>query len=320
VEKVPVKTQAPPPPSLTPSAVTLARLESQLFVPADGSSYRWSLVEGDAGGTISPQGFYLAPETNGSYHIIAERSTDGAQAQATVTVVIRDLVDSGGQVLPNTRIHAVYWGDHTVLPPDGIQAVEAFFNGLNGSAYLGIVNQYLRGTPASVEFVQTILDDANPPPVLNPSGIQVQDEVCRIIERDGLNLTEGDIVFVFRSAPAVAEANQGACGWHLMLECNGQSIAVAYVATPAGSGGSCVGLLECGGYSAGAMGMVNFSAHEFIESITDPNAFVPSWLDDGGDEAADKCINDRATCSSLPNGTFLLPQIYSNATHTCVLE
>ncbi len=54
----------------------------QIFV-ADGAT-SWSVVEGDAGGTIDAMGMYVAPTTPGTYHV---RAFDGTHAGlATVTV------------------------------------------------------------------------------------------------------------------------------------------------------------------------------------------------------------------------------------------
>lgn len=61
----------------------------------DGPRYprqpvKWSVVEGDKGGTITPAGLYTAPPLEGVFHVRAEREDfPGVSAEATVTVKAR---------------------------------------------------------------------------------------------------------------------------------------------------------------------------------------------------------------------------------------
>lgn len=58
----------------------------------DGPRYprqpvKWSVVEGEAGGTVTRQGLYTAPGKPGTYHVKAEREDfPGVSAEATVKV------------------------------------------------------------------------------------------------------------------------------------------------------------------------------------------------------------------------------------------
>lgn len=75
---------------ITPPAATLAVGGSQTFVARvdniPNQLVRWGVTEG-AGGTITKNGFYTAPATAGTYHIVATSVADPTKsAAATVTV------------------------------------------------------------------------------------------------------------------------------------------------------------------------------------------------------------------------------------------
>ena len=156
---------------------------------------------------------------------------------------------------------------------------------------------------------------------VNPDPQEVESEVCRVLDAHGLKPSLGDVFFIYRSTPAVVDPAQGVvCGWHANLQCHGQSMVVSYVAGPAGSNGACIGKAQCNTLSAGATAMVNITAHEFMESITDPDIDRGAWIDEKGAEIADKCAFDSGYCVGLTGGVFLLPSQYSNRTQTCVIE
>jgi hypothetical protein len=77
--------------AVSPVAVTLATGERQVFTCAvTGSSdtaCTWSVQEGTSGGTITSAGRYTAPQTAGTYHVVARSHADSTKsATATVTV------------------------------------------------------------------------------------------------------------------------------------------------------------------------------------------------------------------------------------------
>jgi hypothetical protein len=82
---------------ITPKAPKVAPGATITFSAAinyepDGPRYprqpvRWSVVEGDKGGTITRAGLYTAPGLEGVYHVRAEREDfPGIAAEAEVTV------------------------------------------------------------------------------------------------------------------------------------------------------------------------------------------------------------------------------------------
>src|SRR5205085_3815787 len=76
--------------TVSPAVATLAQGSTQVFTAAvTGGNPRvtWSILEGDAGGSIDGSGSYAAPRVPGIYHVIAASAADGSRrATATVTV------------------------------------------------------------------------------------------------------------------------------------------------------------------------------------------------------------------------------------------
>ena len=79
-----------------PTAIQLAPGAKAVFRPSlnypKGVNYlrppvKWSVQEGDAGGTVDLMGHYTAPAASGTYHVVVERTdAKGVRAIATVTV------------------------------------------------------------------------------------------------------------------------------------------------------------------------------------------------------------------------------------------
>lgn len=77
--------------TVSPGAVRLAPGGTQTFASVvtgtANVSVTWSVTEGSAGGSVSSTGSYVAPGTNGTYHVVATSNADSSKsATATVTV------------------------------------------------------------------------------------------------------------------------------------------------------------------------------------------------------------------------------------------
>lgn len=70
--------------SVLPAELTVPVGRSQIFVAPDSTGVTWSVLEGDAGGSVDANGRYTAPKKAGTYHLVA--STGSASGEATVTV------------------------------------------------------------------------------------------------------------------------------------------------------------------------------------------------------------------------------------------
>ncbi|HET6330862.1 MAG TPA: hypothetical protein VFF76_08760 [Holophagaceae bacterium] len=81
---------------IEPATIQLAPGATTVFRPSlnypKGVNYlrppvKWSVQEGDAGGTVDIMGRYTAPSATGTYHVVVERTdAKGVRAIATVTV------------------------------------------------------------------------------------------------------------------------------------------------------------------------------------------------------------------------------------------
>lgn len=81
---------------IDPTNITLAPGASAVFRPSlnypKGVNYlrppvKWSVQEGEGGGSVDLGGHYTAPATAGTYHVVVERTdAKGVRALATVTV------------------------------------------------------------------------------------------------------------------------------------------------------------------------------------------------------------------------------------------
>jgi nitrous oxidase accessory protein NosD len=67
------------------------------------SATTWSIDEGAAGGTVSEAGLYTAPQTAGTYHVVARSTADPSQLdRATVTVIPAVIPPAGPQLYVST--------------------------------------------------------------------------------------------------------------------------------------------------------------------------------------------------------------------------
>jgi hypothetical protein len=274
----------------------------------------WSIQEGAEGGTIDSLGQYIAPgDHEGVYHVVATSRTDPSKTgMATVTVQRFDLLDHGGNVAASTRTFALWWGRASAFPADARAVVESLLTGLDGSTYLGVVDEYLRGTHATTSFGGSLFDDATVPPSANPAESVVGGKACSALAANGIANRAGDLVFVITSTfPA---GTLPFCAWHSWVTCNDEALLVVYLPNPEGTPCGRMGN-GCNTFSPEATALGTFAAHELMESITDP--YITTWQDLLGDEIADKCFG-LAACVPLSTGTLQLQPLYSNALHACV--
>ena len=223
------------------------------------------------------------------------------------------LVDHGGKVLPTSHTYAIFWGTPSAFPSDATSGLESLLAGFGGSGYLAIANQYLRGGSATSFFVAGYSDPSSPPSH-SPKTSTIVGEACSVINANGLTADTDALYVVFTSNfPHV-----GFCAWHDHGSCNGVDIQVAYLPNTAGVGGCDPGnLFNCNSYSQGTRSIADSLAHEFMETVTDPD--ISAWYDQNGQEIGDKCNFNYGSCVKLGNGTsWQLQKEWSNAAGGCV--
>jgi hypothetical protein len=69
----------------------------------------------------------------------------------------------GGTVLPSPTTYAIWWGKPSDFPSDERQKIDELLEGLDGSAYLAIADQYMLGQKAHTHFGGNLFDDSAPP-------------------------------------------------------------------------------------------------------------------------------------------------------------
>jgi hypothetical protein len=246
-----------------------------------------------------------APDPSGNVRSMALSTASRVTGSATVNVT-----DHGGLVLPSSVTYAVYWGNPADFPADLQTGMTQLLGGFNGSSYLGIMEQYMRGTPISSSFGGT-LTDTSAPPSHPPKASDLGAEVCNLVGTPN----PGALYIIFTSnAPKISY-----CAWHDKATCNGVTFQVAYMPNQAqlpGCSPYTKKNLGCNGYSDGTVTTADSVAHEFSETITD--AHIDAWYDKNGAEIGDKCNYNYTACVKLGNGSLWQIQAeWSNAISGC---
>ena len=124
--------------TVSPSVITLERNQPAQFsaqvAGTANNQVTWSVVEGNAGGTISSEGIYTAASTTGTFHVKATSVADGTSAGTGMVVV-------GTPIPPNTLLTSVWgsgpndvWavGFDTIYHWDGTQWTSTFIESKYG--------------------------------------------------------------------------------------------------------------------------------------------------------------------------------------------
>ena len=247
------------------------------------------------------------PTLRATRHVLRRLAPRG-----TATPTPGALVDHGGRVLPNPHVYAIWWGPASGFPADAVSGLTTFFNGLSGSGYLKIAQQYLRGAAVSSSPVTNLSDPGRPPAQVTAASLGA--EVGRLTKQKPDPL---GIYFVFATNFPTG-ANY--CAWHDAATVGGRRVAVAYmpnVSLVAGcDGGNQFGLHQ----SAGTRALASVTAHELMEAVTDadPSSRL-AWVDASDQEIGDKCAWMFASPVTLSNGSkWQLQEQWSNSAGGCV--
>lgn len=226
------------------------------------------------------------------------------------------LIDHGGNVLPASNTYAIWWGTASSFPSDAESGIDSLFDGFNGTSFLGIAKQYMRGAAVSTAFHTNWLDGSSPP-ARSPSTSTIVAEACKVIGANGATPDPTAVYFVYTSNFPGGHVNY--CAWHSDGTCNGVTIQVAYMPNTTGISGCDPGdLYGCNTYSQGTRSLANVTSHEYMESITDPD--ISAWYDSGGSEIGDKCAWQFSSCVSLGGGKWQLQEEWSNSAGGCAQD
>jgi hypothetical protein len=253
-----------------------------------------------------------APEQTGSLAEGIAGGNEHLRGMSKATAGPTPLIDHNGPVLTASNTYAIFWGTGG-FPSDEVAGVETLLGGLNGTSYLGIADQYMRGGGATTSY-QGATYVASAPPSHAPKASDLGKEVCSLFGTPDPN---GIYFFFTNNFPHVSY-----CAWHAGASCNGVTFQVGYMPNMQGVSGCSptkTTMLSCNGLSAGTVSLLDGLAHEFMEATTDPQ--ISAWYDKNGQEIGDKCNFVYGGCVQLndPSKTqVLLQQEWSNSANGCV--
>jgi hypothetical protein len=228
----------------------------------------------------------------------------------------KNLIDHGGNILPNSTIFYIWWGNLSAWPNDYLSLTN-LASGLKGSAFLNdIFPQYMRNLGITTQFNTSLYDNSSTPPSRGPSTSTIVSEACKVIAANGYK-PDSTAIYVVLTSNFPRHVNY--CAWHGLGTCNGTTIQVAYMPNTTGVSGCNDPQFTCNTYSQGTNSIANVLSHEISEAITDPD--LNAWYDSSGSEIGDKCAWTFQSCVNLANGSsWQLQREWSNSASGCVQQ
>jgi hypothetical protein len=239
--------------------------------------------------------------TDAATHHLNQRGAPHGATKAS------NLIDHGGSVLSISHVYVIWWGTSSAWASDVQSGMATFFGGLNGSAYANTASQYMRQHPLSITLSGTKADPSNPPKRVNAGTLGAE------VAKEFTTVDSSGIYFVFTSN---FPSGGSYCAWHSATSVNGTPIAVAYMPNSTNIAGCNPQNLYGLSCSEGLRSLANFSAHEFMEAITNP--LISAWYDSSGSEIGDKCAWKFSSPVSLSGSTWQLQEEWSNTVSSCV--
>lgn len=234
--------------------------------------------------------------------------TTGAAQPAT-------LVDHGGAVLADPRVHVIWWGQATAFPADVRTTVGGVLSALDGSAHLALAAQYLRGaTPHVTYSAADDWADATTAPAAATFD-DVAAEVARYLAATGTTPDPDGIYVVLSTRPATGTE----CAWHITrtVTTGGSAALVRLAYVPDGTGSTrCAVSTTSTVASRASLSAAASTVHEILETMADP---IPgaTWTDAAGHEIVDPCaawVGD----ATLRGGLVVpLQRVWDNAGQVC---
>ena len=225
------------------------------------------------------------------------------------------LIDHGGKLLPSSTTYAIWWGS-SGFPSDEQGAIPTLLQGFGGSTYLATADQYMRGGKATSSFAKAFTDPSAPPSH-GPSVNTIVNEVAKVLAGNNITPDPNAIYFVYTSNfPKVRY-----CAWHAAGSIGSVTVQVGYIPNTTGVSGCAPpgGYTANNGLTQGTQSIADSTAHEFMETVTDP---IPTtgWADKNGQEIADKCVTFYGSLVRLSSSRtqWQLQGEWSNAAGGCV--
>jgi hypothetical protein len=289
---------------------------------ANGRTFHWAISP--PGPTLMQDGRLFAALAPGTYVVTATSETLSATSNL---IIYDDLVDGSGPILAQSKIHALWWGDPAAFPSDAKAAIEKMLSDLNSSLYFGNVAEYMRGATPQTSFLGSVTDSWSTPPT-DPSAIEqpgaplISRELCSVLAREGIEPDRNSIYVVYGSTFPTGATWTGFHEWSscsTVVAPDEVAFPIAYVPVP--DEAHLPGVIgQCNSLSAATTGMLNVTAHEVMESITNPAVNVfEAWRSPKFMEIADKCSGlINMACVRIGPQDYFLQGLYSDLVHGCV--
>lgn len=248
----------------------------------------------------------------------------------------------GGYLITPMRAYYIYYGNWNGINDTPI--LNDLISGLNGSAYLNILNTYGGNVAVGGSTAQEVLNNqiSLNGAVFDPysHGAAIDDTAVKDIVTQALNTLGTDpygVYFVLTSPDVIStEGSHRFCGSHPTDYCgyhshafrNNNDIKYAFVGNASSQcPNTCMHQLNGPNGNGGIDGMANVIAHELAEAVTDPDGdawYIPTNI--GGNtfnaEIGDLCNFNFGPTFTAPNGTqanvtlgsrnYLLQQLWVN--------
>jgi hypothetical protein len=245
--------------------------------------------------------------------------TRGAAAAAAAPESAQpNMTDYGGTILPNATTYAIWWGKPSDFPSDAQGKLDELLEGLDGSAYLAIADQYMRGEKTHTHFGGNLFDASAPTAQTDVLAIDadVLNEVVKVLQQYGMKPDPTAVYNVFTSN----FPNQPFfCAFHDGNPApDGTLIHYSYLPNSTGISGCDLPndpFIARNPISGGTNIVASDTAHEFMETITD--AEFTGWHDPIYNEIGDPCAYVALSSVPLEGSKWELQTIWSNQVSGC---
>jgi hypothetical protein len=229
-----------------------------------------------------------------------------------------NLTYHGGPVQHTQKIFTIFWDTGSSLPSGYQTTINQFVQDLSGSPYYAIGSQYgdtTGGISTALSFGGTWHDATNAFPEINLTFDDLLAEVNRAKAANGWT-SDSDSYFQVYTPSGIASTIGGICGLHWFA-----NPAIGQILFPQ------FGCFPGSPYPNNSIvdTAINVSAHEIMESVTDPLGNAWYFVNTGG-EIGDVCnFNFGARAGDGSNVTlnghqYVVQQEWSNAVSGCALS
>jgi len=209
---------------------------------------------------------------------------------------------SGPVMTAAISVRPIFWGpkwSNSTFAADKAAGLSSFYSQYGGSAYAAISTQYTQNGGAkatsSVSLGTSVTDTTS-------ASQATADVLNKVVAAIGFDSLSSDAYYPVYTD--ISRGTAGFCAWHsagsVTVGNVTKNIKFAFYFNLDGDTGCDVGDTRTT-YSQGTESLVNVSAHELAEAITDP--LLNAWFDKAGYENGDKCA---WKFSSAPNGAVTL--------------